>query len=302
MTAEHQDPLTYYAQHGSFSNPGIHAPQMMNVSTKIEDLCKVVQGFLLHIHWAEKYGIPKKKIRQDETELRHVSRMLARGLEIDPRPIPSTRLPMKRLIGNCRHFSVLLTALLRQHGIPARARCGFARYFKSGYHEDHWICEYWSSKRQRWTLVDAQLDELQIAELKLSFDPINVPRDQFLVAGQAWQLCRHKHVNPETFGIFDMRGLWFVRDNLVRDVAALNKMPLLPWDAWGMIEKKDDELNEEELALLDRAAIASMWEIDYPILRTLYSENVHFRVPGIITTCQKDGCVKINVATEEIAP
>ena len=149
---------------------------------------------------------------------------------------------------------------------------------------------------------DALIDELQIAELKLSFDPINVPRDQFLVAGQAWQLCRHKHVNPETFGIFDMRGLWFVRDNLVRDVAALNKMPLLPWDVWGMIEKKDDELNEEELALLDRAAIASMWEIDYPFLRTLYSENVHFRVPEIITTSQKDGCVKINIATEEIAP
>jgi hypothetical protein len=78
--------------------------------------------------------------------------------------------------------------------------------------------------------VDAQLDELQQAAMKINFDVLDVPRDQFIVGGKAWQMCRSGEQNPAKFGIFDMHGLGFVRGNLVRDVASLNKMELLPWD------------------------------------------------------------------------
>ena len=60
--------------------------------------------------------------------------------------------------------------------------------------------------------------------------------------------------DPETFGIFDMHGLWFVRGDLVHDVAALNTVELSPWDSWGLIERRDEDLTAEELALLDRCA------------------------------------------------
>jgi hypothetical protein len=33
-------------------------------------------------------------------------------------------------------------------------------------------------------------------------------------------LCRSGQPDPDTFGIFDMHGLWFVRGNFVRDVAS----------------------------------------------------------------------------------
>jgi hypothetical protein len=38
--------------------------------------------------------------------------------------------------------------------------------------------------------VDAQLDELQREVLKIPFDPLDVTRDQFIVGGRAWQMCR----------------------------------------------------------------------------------------------------------------
>lgn len=85
-------------------------------------------------------------------------------------------------------------------------------------------------------LVDAQLDAFQCTEMKITFDPLDVPRDQFIVGGRAWQMARSGQVDPERFGIFDMHGLGFVRGNLVRDVAALNKVELLPWDCWGINE------------------------------------------------------------------
>ena len=34
------------------------------------------------------------------------------------------------------------------------------------------------------------------------------------------------------YGIFDLRGLWFVAGNVMRDFAALNNMEMLPWDVW----------------------------------------------------------------------
>ena len=75
----------------------------------------------------------------------------------------------------------------RRRGVAARARGGFGTYFEPGKHIDHWVCEYWDASHERWVLVDAQLDDVQQAVLKLDFDPLDVPRERFWVAGQAWQ-------------------------------------------------------------------------------------------------------------------
>lgn len=72
----------------------------------------------------------------------------------------------KHLVGVCRHSNVLLAAMLRTQGVPARARCGFAGYFTPGKFEDHWVCEYWDAAEKRWILVDAQIDALQREKLR----------------------------------------------------------------------------------------------------------------------------------------
>jgi hypothetical protein len=45
---------------------------------------------------------------------------------------------------------------------------------------------HWNAAEARWILVDAQIDELQRAKLHPDFDLLDVPRDRFVIAGDAW--------------------------------------------------------------------------------------------------------------------
>jgi hypothetical protein len=144
--------------------------------------------------------------------------------------------------------------MLRTLGIPARARCGFGAYFERRKYLDHWVTEYWDEGRKSWALFDAQIDERQREFFKIEFDTANVPRDQFVVAGDAWSACRGGEADPSAFGILDMHGLWFIAGNLVRDIAALNNREMLPWDFWGAMRWQDNELDVD---FFDRLAIVS---------------------------------------------
>jgi hypothetical protein len=118
--------------------------------------------------------------------------------------------------------------------------------------------------------------------MKIAFNPLDVPRDQFIVGGKAWQMCRAGLFDPDTFGIFDMHGLAFIRGNLVRDVAALNKTEMLPWDCWGIILK--DELdNLSDLALLDQAATLTAGDTpDFEAVRAFYESDSRLRMAGTL--------------------
>jgi hypothetical protein len=120
-------------------------------------------------------------------------------------------------------------------------------------------------------LFDAQIDERQRALFKIGFDMADVPRDQFLVAGDAWSLCRRGEADPSAFGILDMHGLWFIAGNLVRDIAALNGHEMLPWDIWGAMRRRDSEL---DLAFFNRLAVVSREPDAHPEeLTALYGDE-----------------------------
>jgi hypothetical protein len=174
--------------------------------------------------------------------------------------------------------------MLRYKGIPARTRCGFGAYFRPKWYEDHLVCEVWSADEQEWVLVDAELDDLHREALGFSFDPCHVPRDQFLPGGQAWQMCRSGEADPNSFGYGDtMGGLPNIRGNLVRDIAFLNKVEILGWDYWGLIEGDDSDLDEDDRALLDRAASLSLaGNNGFGELRSLYLKDMRLRVPRIV--------------------
>ena len=78
--------------------------------------------------------------------------------------------------------------------------------------------------------------------LELDFDPLDVPHNRFITGGHAWQMFPQDGANPDDFGIMDMHGPWFIRGDLLRDFAALNKVELLPWDSWGIMLKDDAEI------------------------------------------------------------
>jgi hypothetical protein len=247
----------YYATPGPLTDLSTHGSRLRELPTALPDLCRVVQGLVIHPFLAHLYGLGPNEVRLDELETRKASDVLTRVLELDARSITEARPPQSRFVGNCRHFSVLLCAFLRGHGIPARARCGFGAYFDRSSFVDHWVCEVWDETRGSWHLVDAQLDKQQREFFRTGFDPLDVPRDEFVVAGDAWQRCRSGGADPKKFGILDLRGLWFVRGNVVRDLASFAKRELLPWDGWGIMTTQEDG-DAAEMALLDRVAALTL--------------------------------------------
>ncbi len=260
-----------------------HRASIEHLPEELDALTRVVQGLLLHEAWAQAYGFSPPQERKREVSVRPAAQMLDVMLELDPAPLQEARPVERRMLGNCRDFTTLTCALLKHSGIPARARCGFGAYFKPGHYEDHWVCEFWHAEQQRWVLADAQIDELQRKILKPEFDTLDVPRDQFLVAGRAWQLCRAGERDPERFGIFDMHGMWFISGNVFRDFAALNRIELLPWDVWGLLEREFDTFGATELALLDQMAELSQAGDDgFDAVRALYSDDERIRVPAVI--------------------
>lgn len=227
------DDLAYYAEPGVFTTLGAHGVAVAAMASDVASLSKIVQGLLIHRFWMPAYHLPQPSKERDlEQGLHGAEAMLTRALSLNAAPLTESRPASDRVIGICRHFATLLTALLRHDGVPARARCGFGTYFELGRSVDHWVCEYWHAGDQRWVMVDAQLDELQRAVLKPDFDPLDVPRDRFIVAGQAWQAVRSGGADGTTYGIADMWGAWYIRGNLLLDVASLNKVELLPWEPW----------------------------------------------------------------------
>lgn len=271
--------LTYFAQYGRMTDPGPYAHLYKDLPSDVPALVRVVQGLMVHVFWGERYGLNLSEERKAEVQLRSMQRRLARTLELDSGPLTTLRSNEKKIVGNCRDFSVTLASMLQSKGIPARPRCGFGTYFEPGLYIDHWVCEYWNEAQQRWILVDAQLDEVQRDVLKIGFDPLDVPRDQFIVGGAAWKMCRSAEANPDRFGIFDMHGLDFVKGDFIRDVAAHNKVELLPWDCWGMILTDYAALPPDDLSMLDRLADLTYGDVpNFALVRQLYESDPRLRV------------------------
>lgn len=273
--------LEYYARPGIMTDPGEYANLFEGLPQQVSELVEIVQRLMIHIFWAERYGVKLSKNREQEVQLRTVSQKVRRILELDDQPLTVLRPLEKRLVGNCRDFATFLCAMLRYRGVPARARCGFGVYFTPDRYEDHWVCEYWKADEERWVMVDAQLDEFQREKLDIQFDPLDMPPGQFVTGGKAWLMYRAGEADPDKFGIFDMHGIAFIRGNLIRDFLALNKIEILPWDGWGLMERDDRSAATNEVELMDQLARLTLAGNEaFPQIRAAYETDSRLRIPS----------------------
>lgn len=281
--------LEYYATPGVMTDLWSLAEHVDQLEITVESVCRIVQGLIVHPFWGQAYGVEDVGQRDDELQLRPAAKIIAKALEIDDRPIDVMREPGKRVLGNCRDFTTVAVALLRHGGIPARARCGFGAYFNEGKHEDHWVVERWDGSD--WVLTDAQLDDFQQKWLKLPFDPMDVPRDQFFDAGRAWQLYR-SGTPGELFGLsaIEDNGPHWIRGNLTKDVAAFNKVEMLPWDMWG-IEGLTEPMPDEYFDAIADVTVRA----DFDDVRELYARDSRMQVPNEITSYYKGNPTKVHV-------
>jgi hypothetical protein len=271
--------LEFYRQPVDLSALGKHAALFDGLPRDVGALAGIVQGLLIHEHMTEAYGVKLLDERHGEAHVRRLSGMLETITARDPRPLSTPRAPDGRYVCVCRSFTLLMVAMLRSQGVPARARCGFGMYFEKGKGYDHWVAEYWNAREKRWVLVDAQIDDRQRKMFGVKIDTLDVPHDQFLVAGDAWKLARAGKADSNSFGILNMWGSWFIASNIVRDVAALNNREMLPWDCWGAMTRNDAEL---DFALFDRLAeLTHQPDRHFDELRTLY-RDARFAVPATV--------------------
>jgi Transglutaminase-like superfamily len=225
--------LGIYRQHSRWTDPGRHASWLREVAPTPDTIARHLPGLLMHCLVARLRGVPVPEIALRDVEVRTAEGIVDRVVARDGRPANAAREPAARFFGICSHFALLATAVFRTHGVPARVRAGFARYFVADTFEDHWVAEYWDGAA--WRLLDAQLDDTVRSMLRIEFPAWDVPRDQFLDASTVWCRLRAGEIDPERVGVtaVALTGAWFAAQSLLRDVAALNKEEMLPWDTWG---------------------------------------------------------------------
>jgi len=282
-----ETPQQYYTGSGTMSARGKYAAELRALPKDVGALRDIVQGILMHTELAAwLYDVKLSPERYDDKNIRPLTEMLTHFGTISAGPLTAARKPADRLGCVCRHFSLMLCAILREQGTPARARVGFGAYFNNGKFEDHWVCEYWNAAQKRWILVDAQMDPIQCKTFKLDFDPLDVPRDRFIIAGDAWQMCRSGRANPDLFGLSlvpNLHGLWFVLGNVLRDLASLNRVEMLPWDVWGIMTMDDASITDEQKQLVDRiAALTLAGDEAFPEIRRIYESDDRLRVPSTV--------------------
>lgn len=275
----------WFSTPGPFTGLGDHRFDLaLDTAGKpaIVDVVRAVQGLVIYDLVASPfYDIQLTPEQAATVNVRSMTTLLDHACAIDPRPLTEPRTPDRRVAGRCRTFATLTVALLRAHGVPARARCGFGAYFRPGYFEDHWIAEYWSDAEARWVMVDAQLDDAWTHAIGFTGNPLDLTPDEFVVAGPAWTAWRRGTADPDRYGLsaIEEHGAFWIAGNLRLDLTALNKVEMQPWDVWGAHWEPADPI-PTDLTLFDRMADATQ-QVDHDLdaLRTL-STHPEIRMPG----------------------
>lgn len=275
----------FYSTQSLFSDPGGFAHLYRELPADPAALAHLVRGLFVHRGESWLFGVELAPDRlADDAESRYIDDILRLVAEREDAPLTVERGVGNRFVGVCRDFALLHCSLLRHVGVPARIRSGFADYFGTGaFHVDHVVTEYWDDAHG-WRFADPQV----VSGYQVPFDPMDVPRDRFLVAGEAWRMIRAGEADAMTFGLDftdpPLLGEWFVAGNVRLDLAFLNKVETLLWDVWGLGAGSAGDMTDEIHDLYDLAATVADNNVSFDAARKLFSENALLRTPANVTS------------------
>jgi hypothetical protein len=154
------------------------------------------------------------------------------------------------------------------------------------HHIEHWICEYWDERQERWRLLDANNVFLKAhSDIDVDF---HLPKAYFEYAWEAWRKLRNgDDFNPDQYAEEPQDGRSHIRSQLLWDFFSL-----LNHDIAGIDEpsdngrafvkgKKYEEASPQELQELDM--LASLLEQDPPVdeLVALYRNSLTLRMESV---------------------
>jgi len=221
------------------TDPGDFIYLYKDLPDSLDSLCNLVQNQLVH-PWN---GGPQPQGRRYEPRNNHrVANMLEQLVQMNPDGLVMDRLLDERVIASCRENALLLTSILRYQGIPTRVRASWVKYLSSDQSKftDHWVSEVGHEDEKRWLLVDTNPKR------------IDLPPSEFQPGGAAWLQLRAGEAAPETYRTDD--DLFYVKLNFGHDFNAVLGTGPHYWEAPPLFHVKMQEMEDWQLALLDRLA------------------------------------------------
>jgi len=242
--------LDDYRRHTACTDPRGFAPLLDAVPGGIHGAADIARNMIVHYRAG---GVALGEDRLAEIDNRWLDRILATDQARHPLPLTEPRPVEDRVAGCCRDHTLVTVAILRQQGIPARSRIGFASYFTPGWHHDHVLAEWWDG--ERWVWSDPELDPA--AGWPFDGYDIDPGAGHFDSAARVWLAYRAGKIDPEVYGVdqgLPIRGDWFIYDYVLHELAHRMGDETLLWDDFGAmtgdIAHADVDLADEISALL----------------------------------------------------
>ncbi|KVH72206.1 hypothetical protein WJ41_13825 [Burkholderia ubonensis] len=227
-----------FLRHSVITDPGAYACWFDSLPDDLARIPETLAGFLVNYE-TDRHLIDDDLIarRGGEIDLRWVSSIMRRAIELDASPLAVARQPDRRVLCTCRDTAVLLCSILRHRAIPARVRFGFHHYlYRSNLPpHDHVIVEYF--RDGRWRYLESRFSPSFEERCNLfGIPPDNFPPELFWPASEAWRRIRSGESSAGAYagvGADAKQGLRRVRSQVLADMASLSGYEPLIWDSFG---------------------------------------------------------------------
>lgn len=282
--------LEYYIAQSQISGPGKYKNDLPN-TLSVHQLCDLINNLIL-IDFLDNMKIIKApETHKGDINIRNIEEKIDLLFSRNKSEITQVRKNENKIMGNCRDTSLLLCTMLREKGVAARVRSGFSTIFSPKKKYDHWLCEYWDFQKKCWIKVDTWMYQIQHYKdilpsmfkkglEKLNYNPLDVDDNYFIPGGCAWHRCQNQGEDPNSYGTYgNMKGLWFIRDNMLRDLLCLNKIEPLPWDCWGLMSGKRGKVTNQERDILNHVAfLLSDSENNFDKIKEFYASTANLHI------------------------
>jgi hypothetical protein len=126
-------------------------------------------------------------------------------------------------------------------------------------HIEHWVCEYWDEKENRWRLLDANNTFLEASsDIDVGF---HLPKKHYEFAYEAWQKMRStEDFNPDQYAEWPQDGRSHIRSQMLLDFYSLLNHDMAGFDDQSgdvmkfIKKKKYEDVSTGELEELDALA------------------------------------------------
>lgn len=202
--------LEFYKKTSPYTELGLYRDFVKKLPDDIDKLCLLQRNQIIHpiafknedirnsknSFWGDMTQISDMNLLREDDIFPNSISMLAELIRRDSR-YSLNREAKNKIFVTCRGQALLLAAILKAKGIPARVRSGFAEYpGNNGIHWDHWITEYYNIKNNKWIFVDPDC----CCNDYIDFDIYNIPENKFLTAARVWIEIRENGFNSLKLG------------------------------------------------------------------------------------------------------